>query len=462
MSGRVRKTAENPARKEANVSGKRARMAAAAIVCLAAALLLAACGGGGGSSGGGGSGSSPSGESGKKVEIEWWHGQNSRIAEVLDEMIDEFEAIHPNIIVSKDAGGVNSDRMLQKVTAGLQADDYPDIAYIYGSDLASFAQSEKLANLSEAVKSGEVDWNNFVSVAQEAATVEGEPRAFPSLVDNLAVVYNKKIFKEEGVPFPPNEMSWEQFLKIAEEVNNPSKGIAGWAWPATGDEDTTWRIWPLVWQKGGEVLNEDGTGVGFEGEPGEAALTVVQEAAEAGTLYLDGTAGSERMQQLFNSEKLAMNVTGPWALPEYIEAGVEYGVTLLPSFTKEHTTISGPDTWAVFDNGEEREHAAIEFLDWFSEPTQQLKWLEVSGSLPLTENVSEAKGYTKFEKSLPGLEGFIENTKNAKTRPTVTSYPEISAAIGKGIAEVLYKKADATEALESSVSEANHELELGG
>ena len=168
------------------------------------------------------------------------------------------------------------------------------------------------------------------------------------------------------------------------------------------------------------------------------------------------------MQQLFNSEKLAMNVTGPWALPEYIEAGVEYGVTLLPSFTKEHTTISGPDTWAIFDNGEEREHAAIEFLDWFSEPEQQLKWLEVSGSLPLTENVSEAKGYAKFEKSLPGLEAFIENTKNAKTRPTVTSYPEISTAIGKGIAEVLYKKADAKEALESSVSEANHELELGG
>lgn len=437
----------------------------AALAAAVAALALSACGGssssssGDGSSGGTGGGG---GESENTVEIEFWHGQNNRIAAVLDEMLDEFHESHPNIVVSKDSGGVNSDRMLQKVTAGLQADDYPDIAYIYGSDLASFARSEKLANLSEAVKNGEIDWNNFVPVAQEAATVEGEPRAFPSLVDNLAVVYNKKIFKAAGVPFPPNEMSWEEFLKIAEEVNDPSKGIAGWAWPGTGDEDTTWRIWPLVWQKGGEVLNEDGNGVGFEGEPGEAALEVVQQAAEAGTVYIDGTAGSERMQQLFNSEKLAMNVTGPWALPEYLEAGVEYGVTLLPSFTGEHTTISGPDTWAIFDNGEEREHAAVEFLDWFSEPEQQLKWLEVSGSLPLTNDVSKAKGYAKYAKSEPGLEAFIDNTKNAKTRPTVSSYPEISAAIGKGIAEVLYKKADAQQALESSVAEANHELELGG
>jgi multiple sugar transport system substrate-binding protein len=461
MSGPVRKVARNQARKVTSVSRKRAGAVAAALACLAAALLLAACGGGSGSSGGGGGGSSSEG-GGKTVEIEWWHGQNARVAKVLDEMIDEFEAGHPNIVVSKDAGGVNSDRMLQKVTAGLQAGDYPDIAYIFGSDLASFAQSEKLANLSEAVENGEIDWKNFVPVAQEAATVNEEPRAFPSLVDNLAVVYNKKIFKEAGVAFPPNEMSWEEFLKIAEEVNDPGKGVAGFAWPGTGDEDTTWRIWPLIWQKGGEILNEDGNGVGFEGEPGEAALEVVEKAAQAGTVYIDGTAGSERMQQLFNSEKLAMNITGPWALPEYIEAGVEYGVTLLPSFTDEHTTISGPDTWAIFDNGEEREHAAIEFMDWFSEPEQQLKWLEVSGSLPLTEDVSKAKGYGKFAKSLPGLEAFIENTKNAKTRPTVTSYPEISTAMGKGVAEVLYKKADAKQALENVVSEANKELEIGG
>lgn len=438
----------------------------AALAAAVAALALSACGGSSSSSGDGGSssggGGGPSGESENTVEIEFWHGQNERIATVLDEMIDEFEESHPHIVVSKDAGGVSSDRMRQKVTAGLQADDVPDIAYIFGSDLASFAQTEKLANLSEAVEDGEIDWNNFVPVAQEAATVDGEPRAFPSLVDNLAVVYNKKIFKEEGVAFPPNEMSWEEFLKIAEEVNNPSKGIAGWAWPGTGDEDTTWRIWPLVWQKGGEVLNEDGNGVGFEGEPGEAALEVVEKGTEAGTIYIDSTAGSERMQQLFNSEKLAMNITGPWALVEYLEAGVEYGVTLLPSFTSEHTTISGPDTWAIFDNGEEREHAAIEFLDWFSEPEQQLKWIEVAGSLPLTKDIEKAKGYAKFQNSIPGLKAFIENTANAKTRPTVTSYPEISTAMGKGIGEVLYKKADAQQAVENAAAEANKELAIGG
>ena len=56
------------------------------------------------------------------------------------QMIDDFNRTHPDVVVSKDSGGVNSDRMLQKVTAGLQADNYPDIAYIYGSDLANLAE----------------------------------------------------------------------------------------------------------------------------------------------------------------------------------------------------------------------------------------------------------------------------------------------------------------------------------
>ncbi len=439
------------------MSKTRFMKALVAIATLVAALLLAACGGGGG-----GSSSGSESESSGPVEIEFWHGQTQGTAKEVQAMLDEFNETHPDVKVSKDSGGVNSDRMLQKVTAGLQAGNYPDIAYIYGSDLANLARGEQLANLSEAVENGEIEWDNYLTAAQEAATVEGEPRAVPAFVDNLAVVYNTKIFEEAGVPFPTDEWTWEEFLETAAKLNNKSKGIAGFAWPGTGDEDTTWRIWPLVWQMGGEVVNEDGTKVGFEGEPGEAALEVLQKAQEDGSVYIDSTAGSERMQQLFASGKMAMNIAGPYTLPEYEEAGVEYGVVSLPSFGGEHTTISGPDTWAVFDNGEAREKAALEFLKWWSEPKQQLKWLTASGSLPLTKDVEEAPGFSKYENSFTGLDAFVENTKLARTRPTIPTYPAISQAMGKAIAEVLYGKADPKQALEGAVSSANHELELEG
>jgi multiple sugar transport system substrate-binding protein len=430
----------------------------AALMVLVAALSIAACGDDDDDSGDG----EPSASTGEAVEIEFWHGQTQGPAELLEQMTEEFNKTHPDIVVSKDFGGVNSDRMLQKVTAGLQADNYPDIAYIYGSDLANLASGEQLLDLTDAIDSGDLNWDRFVEAGKTAVTVDDRPRAVPGFIDNLAVVYNKKIFDEAGVDYPTDDWTWDEFLATAAELNDPDAGIAGFGWPGTGDEDTTWRIWPLVWQQGGDIVSEDGESVGFDGEPGEAALDVVAQAADDGSVYIDSTAGSERMQQLFASGKMAMNVAGPYTLPEYVDAKVDYGVVSMPSFNDEHTTIAGPDTWAIFDNGDERSAAAIEFMDWFSEPEQQLRWITEAGSLPLTTDVEDAEGFAGYEKSLTGLDKFIENTELARTRATVPEYPQISQAMGKAIASVLYGEADPAEALSQAVETSNAELQVPG
>jgi multiple sugar transport system substrate-binding protein len=431
--------------------------ALAALLALAAAIGIAACGGGDDKESG-----DTSASSGEPVEIEFWHGQTQGPAELLQTMIDEFNKTHSDVVVSKDSGGVNSDRMLQKVTAGLQADNYPDIAYIYGSDLANLAKGDQLVDLTDAIDNGDLDWDRFVDAGKEAVTVDDRPRAVPAFIDNLALVYNKKIFDEAGVDYPTDDWTWDDFLATAAELNDPDAGIAGFGWPGTGDEDTTWRIWPLIWQQGGDIVSEDGDSVGFDGESGEAALDVVAQAADDGSVYIDSTAGSERMQQLFASGKMAMNVAGPYSLPEYVDANVDYGVVSMPSFGDEHTTIAGPDTWAIFDNGDERVAAALEFMDWFSEPAQQIRWISEAGSLPLTNDVQDAEGYAEYEKSLPSLDKYIQNTELARTRATIPEYPQISQAMGKAVASVLYGEADPSEALSQAVETANGELAVPG
>jgi multiple sugar transport system substrate-binding protein len=431
--------------------------ALAALLTLSAVIALAACGGDDDDSGG-----DTAASSGEPVEIEFWHGQTQGPAELLQTMIDEFNQTHPDVVVSKDSGGVNSDRMLQKVTAGLQADNYPDIAYIYGSDLANLASGDQLVDLTDAIDNGDLDWDRFVDAGTEAVTVDDRPRAVPAFIDNLAVVYNKEIFDEAGVDYPTDDWTWDDFLATAAELNDPDAGIAGFGWPGTGDEDTTWRIWPLIWQQGGDIVSEDGSSVGFDGESGQAALDVVAQAAGDGSVYIDSTAGSERMQQLFASGKMAMNIAGPYTLPEYVDAKVDYGIVSMPSFGDEHTTIAGPDTWAIFDNGEERVAAALEFMDWFSEPEQQIRWISEAGSLPLTNDVEDADGFAAYEESLPSLDKFIENTELARTRATVPEYPQISQAMGKAIASVLYGEADPSEALSQAVETANAELAVPG
>ena len=201
----------------------------AGALVLAAALAVAGCGGSDDETSGD-TGSS----SGEPVEITFWHGQTQGVAVLLQQMIDEFNKTHPDIVVSKDSGGVNSDRMLQKVTAGLQADNYPDIAYIYGSDLANLAGGDQLANLTDAIDAGDIDWDRFEDAAVQAVTVDGQPRAVPAFIDNLALVYNKDIFDAAGMDYPTDDWSWDDFMSAAAELNDPDAGIAGFGWPGTG------------------------------------------------------------------------------------------------------------------------------------------------------------------------------------------------------------------------------------
>lgn len=430
---------------------RRARLGIGAIV-LAGLVAMVVSGCGSGSSSGSGT-----------IELSFWDGQTQRAHKVVEELVAEYNEAHPKVHVSTNSGGVTADTMLPKVTAGLQAGSYPDIAYIFGSDLANLAKSEKLLDLDEATEDGELEWDKFDKAARETATVEGKVRAVPSLVEDLAIVYNKKLFEEAGIPFPKEGWNWEEFREDAIKLTNSSTGVVGTAWPATGDEDTTWRVWPMVWQLGGEVVAPEGEKVGYEGEPGLKSLTLIDELAQAHAIYLDTSAGSERINQVFNAGKLGMAMAGNWALPEFIEGGVEYGVAEMPSFSDEPITIAGPDVWAIFDHGDEaRSEAAIEFISWFTAPMQNLRWDEASGSLPTRTDVAKLPEYAAYVKSLPNLDAFIDNLENARVRPTIPQYPEISKAMGKAVGEMLYARSSPEEALAGAVEGGNAALSSTG
>jgi len=119
-------------------------------------------------------------------------------------------------------------------------------------------------------------------------------RALPALIEDLAVVYNKQLFKAMGVSEPPaSGWSWDEFIATSKQLTDRGKGTFGTAWPAVGDEDTVWRTWPLVWQAGGDIVDDDGKAA-FGGAPGERAFGVVDRLARDGSVYVDTKPDSTR------------------------------------------------------------------------------------------------------------------------------------------------------------------------
>ncbi|MFF0344278.1 ABC transporter substrate-binding protein [Kribbella sp. NPDC004875] len=386
------------------------------------------------------------------VTLDLWHGQVDLGKAAIDSLITAFNKSHPQIKVVGGGGGVTADSMLQKVTAGLAAGSYPDIAYIFGSDLASLTKSPKVADLT-----GALAIDDYWPAAKDAVSVKGKVRAAPALLDSLCVVYNKKLFAAAGVPAPKAGWTWDDFVAAAKQLTNPAKGVFGTGWPGVGDEDTVWRIWPMIWDLGGDVVSGDGKKVGFD-SVGEQALGTLDKLRTDKSLYVDPKPGSEQLYQVFLGGRMGMVATGPWQLPELKENGVEYGVAPLPSYSGKPVTISGPDTWTVFDNGKAKVQAATEFVRWLAEPQQDLQWDIKGGSLPITKATADLPAWKQHSGATNGLDVFVKALDTAKVRPTIPAYPQISQHVGEAIAAVLLGKQSPKDAIQQAVDQCNQVL----
>jgi multiple sugar transport system substrate-binding protein len=405
-----------------------------AVVALTAALLTA-CGGGG--SGGSGSAS-----------IVVSHGYTDAEAAAIQAAADTWNGQHPDQKVSLQFNGGN-DSALQKTLAGFTAGNYPDVAYEYGSSAAQLAKQPKLIDLTDKVKSPSFDWNDFYPSEREAATVDGKVVGVPALVDNLSLVYNKKLFADAGVAPPTNNWTWEDFRNAAKQLTDASTHTYGWAYVNDGSEDTVWRYLAMLWQAGGNLLNADNTAPAFDSAAGKAALTQLYDMGVVDkSVYLDN--GNGNYLNLFNSGKIAMLWTGPWDLSS-INSDVSYGVTYLPGYQGDHETISGPDLYMLFDHSGPRADAAFAFVSWLTSAQEHIKFAIATGDLPLRVSETKLPAYQTFLKKYPAEKVFVANLNNVKhVRPNIASYAEVSAAIGTMVQSVLLGQSSPDDALKQA------------
>jgi multiple sugar transport system substrate-binding protein len=395
----------------------------------------------------------------KPVEVVFWHAQIDSAQKALHKLVGQFNKTHPGIVV-RDQLGSNGDSMVQKLQAVIGSDNYPDIAYVYGSDVPNVAQSSKVVDIAKDIKATKFDWSSLYEAGRQTATVGSKVVGFPAVIDNLAVVYNTKLLKAAGVAPPKASWTWGDYRAMAKKLTNPSKDIHGTGYPVSGSEDTVWRFWPMIWQQGGDVLDKSNKQVRFAGAQGIKALQLLTDMAlDDKSLYADQTPDTMKMYGLFNAGKMAMIVTGPWQLSEIADHHVPYGVQVLPGFGTSHETIAGPDVYMVFNHSDERRRAATEFMAWLHEPAQELQWILGSDSLPVSAKTAALPGYKAYAAKTPGVPLFVKNLANAHhIRPPVPQYTQISVALGKAIATALLGRGSPKDTLGQAAKTAEKAL----
>jgi multiple sugar transport system substrate-binding protein len=375
----------------------------------------------------------------------------------VQDIVDDFEADHPNVHIELQY--VNSDNALQKVTVALQGDQQPDISYQYGTNMPQLANVPQLVDLTDRVQDPSFDWNDFFEGERAVATVDDRVLGIPALVDNLAVVYNKDLFAQAGVAEPKPDWTWDDLRAAAKAVTDPPAKQFGLAFPLDGSETTVWEYEAMLWEAGGDILNADNTQAAFNSDAGVRALTMLQSMQQDGSLFLDYHPDSGQSENLFNSGKIGMIITGPWDLSAFPD--VKYGVVQMPSFDPggSHVTIAGPDNWVIFDNGTDRVEAAWEFLQFLASPENVLADSLATSHLPTRASVEQMPAFASFDTKYPGVGTFAENLANVtKARPQIPQYPDVSKFLGQAIVSVLSGQDNPQDALNGAADDANGAL----
>ena len=425
------------------------------LMLVAVGVLAAACG-----SGGGGSSPGTSASPGGSGTVVLWHGDIDVERAALDELSAQYNAQDPAWKIDMVFSG-NSDYALQKLLTAMAGGKAPDIMYQYGSSLANLARSPKIVNMGDLIaKTPGYDWNDFYDAARLACTVDGKVRAVPSLVDNLCLVYNKKLFDAAGVSYPTASWTWTDFRDAAKKLTNASTKQYGWAYVADGSEDTVWRYLATLWQAGGDLLNADNTKAAFDSPAGLKSMQLLYDMAVVDkSVYLDQ--GTGNYLSLFNSGKIAMLWTGPWDMST-INKDVQYGVEILPADVT-HASIAGPDAWVMVDNGPDRVQGAWDFLQWFTSAKTQMEWALKTGNLPIRKSQTKMPEYKQYLAKYPYAATFVANLDNVtKARPNIPAYPKISIALGQAVQGVLLGKLQPQQALDQASQQVDAILAAPG
>ncbi|WP_030743671.1 extracellular solute-binding protein [Streptomyces sp. NRRL F-5135] len=176
-----------------------------------------------------------------------WLMKDSASDDFLRRFVADYEKEHPSVeldIVVQEWSGIG-----EKVTKAIEGDDGPDVIEVGNTQVARYAESGRLRNLTlESIRDlGSEDW--LPGLAQPGS-IDGAQFGIPWYAANRVVIYNKDLFERAGIDRPPTTRA--QWLTATDALDqNGDQGIylAGQDW---------YTLAGFIWDEGGELAVERG------------------------------------------------------------------------------------------------------------------------------------------------------------------------------------------------------------
>ena len=211
----------------------------------------------------------------------------------------------------------------------------------------------------------------------------GNTVAYSAANEILMLYYNKKMFDDAGLPYPPARVedawTWDQFVDVAKRLTRDSNGRtpndAGFDRNRITQygalvENLPWQLEVWALSNGGSFFSQDGRTINIDQA---ASIQAIQRVADLHLVHnvapLSTGTTDDSIQRSILTGTVAMATGGQWnigtAFPDWTAAGNQYGVAVLPHMGTKVTLNTGGPLVVFSQSRHQRE--AMEWLRWYSQ-----------------------------------------------------------------------------------------------
>ncbi|MFJ7827906.1 ABC transporter substrate-binding protein [Psychrobacillus sp. NPDC096623] len=332
-----------------------------------------------------GTASKPAKDGAEQVEITLagW-GSSPEEAELLKQVLVDFETSHPNIKVKHE---VIADQYMDVIKTRLIGGEGPDVFYLDAFEAPGLIETGVLEPLEDHTPD-DFDVEDFEKPLLEAFQKDGVTYGYPKGYSTLALFYNKKMFEEAGVQVPT---TWDELREVSKALTK-GQDVYGF-----GQNPELARTMFIAESKGGEVVVDDKANYA-DAKVVEALQPYVDQALVDKTAAQSNQVGAGWTGEMFGQGKAAMVIEGNWAIP-YIEntfPDIEFGTAEVPTIDGEKGTMAFTVAY-VMNAASEKKAAAAELITYLTGKEGMETWTSKGFELPSRKSVAEKLGYDQDE-----------------------------------------------------------------
>lgn len=363
-------------------------------------------------------------EKSQQTEISIWHDGDDSIMQVIEDQVNETLAEDGITVKFEKKSGLTDQIKLY----GNDAQNGPDL-YMYAHDsLGIFVEMGVLAPITDVID--ESVYADMLDMTKEAGQYKGKQYLLPVYFETLLFMYNKGMW-EGDVPATTDEL----YTYMQEHTDT-----AAGTYAVVNQHSTAYNVAPFINGFGGYIIDKNAT-PGLNDENTKKAIVYNKKFAE---LQADGDYNT--VTTLFNEQKAAAIIGGPWLVSGIKEAGIDLGIKSLSDFTLPDggalAPYSGVQAVGVMKCAAENKKDAIAKVLWaLAQPEVGVALAKEASCAPANQKSYEAE-------TVAGDEMIVAMKRTAETAEPMPNIPEMSVMWGpaESLLAAVNKSGDDVEA----------------